>query len=597
MAVGFELACLDGVEPRGAAAELPGDASCGGCAALREELSRRRREGTEARRAANYWRSMHGRARAREGLARKELKRSRSASAVRELERTVSGLRHGNARLRSRVEELESGNDRLRARNRRLTKERFGRRSERRRGARGSESGAVARTGRPRGRQADTASHGRTPRPALAVESETVEPSERSCPRCGRAYAANGAKTTELIEVEVRAHVRRVHRVRRRAACACAPGRETLAAAVPRLFPNTSYGVSVWALFLLEKYAHHRPLRAVSRMLSAHGLDLAPGTLADSLPRFVPLFAPLVAAIAGRQAAAPVAHGDETSWTVHARGERGDSPRCWLWVCLTADAVRLRVDPSRSAAAARELFAGLGAEAPAHLVCDRYAAYARLAREEPKRFVPALCWAHARRDFVDATVGRPRLGQWSGRWLERIAALYRGAAERARHWDRAVPVGRQGAAFAKAQGRLEGRVAALFERARRELAALPADAPQGKPLRALERHREGLTAFLRDPAVPLDNNAAERALRGAAIGRKPSFGSHSETGAELAGHLYSVFGTLALAGLRPCPWLADYLQACAASGGRPPADARAWLPWGMDAGSARRWRGRPAQGP
>ena len=596
MAVGFELARSNGWVPRGEFAEVPGGTPCRGCAALREELSRLRREGTEARWAANYWRSMHDRAQARARLERKESARLRSASALRELERTVSGLRHENVRLRSRVEELEGGNDRLRARNRRLTKERFGRRSERRRG-RGSDSGAAARTGRPRGRQAGTASHGRTPRPALAVESETVEPAERSCPRCGRAYAANGAKTTELIEVEVRAHVRRVHRVRRRAACACAPGRETLAAAVPRLFPNTRYGVSVWALFLLEKYAHHRPLRAVSRMLSAHGLDVASGTLADSLPRFVPLFAPLVAAIAERQAAAHVAHGDETSWTIHARGERGDSPRCWLWVCLTADAVRLRVDPSRSAAAARELFAGLGAEAPVHLVCDRYAAYAKLAREEPERFVLALCWAHARRDFVDATVGRPQLGKWSGRWLERIAALYRGGAERARHWDRALPVGRQGAAFANAQGRLEGRAAALFERARRELAALPADAPQGKPLRALERHREGLTAFLRDPAVPLDNNAAERALRGAAIGRKLSFGSHSETGAELAGHLYSVFGTLALAGLRPYPWLADYLQACAESGGRPPADARAWLPWGMDESNARRWRRRRAQGP
>ena len=204
---------------------------------------------------------------------------------------------------------------------------------------------------------------------------------------------------------------------------------------------------------------------------------------------------------------------------------------------------------------------------------------------------------HARRDFVDATVGRPRLGKWSGRWLERIAGLYRDNAERARRRDRGLPVGRQGAAFAKAQRRLERGADALFGQARGELAALPADAPQGKPLRALLRHRKGLTVFLDTPAVPLDNNAAERALRGAAIGRKLSFGSHSETGAELAGQLYPVFGTLALAGLRPCPWLADYLQACAASGGRPPADARRWLPWGMDAGSARRWRGRPAQGP
>ena len=348
---------------------------------------------------------------------------------------------------------------------------------------------------------------------------------------------------------------------------ACAPRRETLAPAAPRLFPNTPCGVSVWALFLLEKYAHHRPLRAVSRMLSAHGLDIAPGTLADSLTRF----APLSVAIAERQAAARVAHGDETSWTVHARGERGDSPRCWLWVCLTADAVRLRVDPSRGAAAARELFAGLGAEAPAYLVCDRYAVYAKLAREEPKRFVRALCWAHARRDFIDASVGRPRLEKWCARWLERIAALYRRNAERAQRRDRAVPIEKQSVAFARAQRRLQRGADALFERARRELATLPDGAPQGKPLRALERHRDGLTAFLRDPAVPMDNNAA--------------------------GHLYSVFGTLALAGLRPYPWLMDYLRACAASGGRPPADARAWLPWGMDDSGARRWRGRPAQGP
>ena len=369
--------------------------------------------------------------------------------------------------------------------------------------------GAAARTGRPRGRQAGAASHGRTPRPALARVEETLEPSERSCPRCGRAYVANGATTTDLIEVEVRAHVRRVRRVRRRAACACAPVRETLAPAVPRLFPNTPCGVSVWALFLLEKYAHHRPLRAVSRMLSAHGLDIAPGTLADSLPRF----APLSAAIAERQAAARVAHGDETSWTVHARGERGDSPRCWLWVCLTADAVRLRVDPSRGAAAARELFVGLGADAPAHLVCDRYAVYAKLAREEPKRFVRALCWAHARRDFIDASVGRPRLEKWCERWLERIAALYRRNAERARRRDRALPIEKQSAAFARAQRRLERGADALFARARRELAALPDGAPQGKPLRALERHRDGLTAFLRDPAVPMDNNAAYADIR------------------------------------------------------------------------------------
>ena len=170
-------------------------------------------------------------------------------------------------------------------------------------------------------------------------------------------------------------------------------------------------------------------------------------------------------------------------------------------------------------------------------------------------------------------------------------------AERARRWGpRLAGRATRRGLRERAKDAWEGRAAALFERRRRELAALPADVPQGKPLRALERHREGLTAFLRDPAVPLDNYAAERALRGAAIGRKLSFGSHSATGAELAGHLYSVFGTLAR---RPAALslLVDYLQACAESGGQPPADARAWLPWGMDESNARRCARRRAQGP
>ncbi len=71
-----------------------------------------------------------------------------------------------------------------------------------------------------------------------------------------------------------------------------------------------------------------------------------------------------------------------------------------------------------------------------------------------------------------------------------------------------MPIEKQSVAFARAQRRLQRGADALFERARRELATLPDGAPQGQPLRALERHRDGLTAFLRDPAVPMDNNAA-----------------------------------------------------------------------------------------
>ena len=115
---------------------------------------------------------------------------------------------------------------------------------------------------------------------------------------CGKPYARNGEKVTEFVEVEVRAYKRRCRRPRYRSTCSCAPKREVVAPPVPRLFANT--GLSVWNWFLTETYALHRPLRSVPRQLSMLDFEVAPGTLGDSVRRFVPLFAPLGDAIAER---------------------------------------------------------------------------------------------------------------------------------------------------------------------------------------------------------------------------------------------------------------------------------------------------------
>ena len=153
---------------------------------------------------------------------------------------------------------------------------------------------------------------------------------------------------------------------------------------------------------MLECYAYHRPLRAVARALATMGIPIAPGTLADAQSRLLGVFEPLDEAIAERQRAASLVQGDETRWMIHVRGERGENARCWLWLCLSEDAVRMHIDPTRSARAARVLFAKLGEKLPAILVCDRYGAYRKLARELAGRFVLATCWAHARRDFIGA---------------------------------------------------------------------------------------------------------------------------------------------------------------------------------------------------
>jgi len=249
------------------------------------------------------------------------------------------------------------------------------------------------------------------------------------------------------------------------------------------------------------------------------------------------------------------------------------------------------VDPSRSAAAAQKLFGGLGVDEPVYLVCDRYSAYKKLVRELPNHFVLAYCWVHVRRDFVNIGLGRPDMKPFGDWWVNRIGELCGRNAKRLQHWDSTA--NEQTAAFDEAQQELENDIETFFGQARQQIAIL--DAPQRKPLQSLLRHREGLEVFVNEPAVPMDNNLAERALRGPAIGRKLSFGSFSETGAQLAGLLFSVFGTLELAGLSPHHWLRDYLQVCAERNGQPPEDARAWLPWG--AGRVRTWRAAAPQGP
>ena len=355
MATGCEHAVIAGSGVGAVALDARAkESGCTRCGALRQQLEAQRWELVRERSAARSFRSLHARACARERAKHEEVKALRAdisgAAALRkEVERlrarlrTLSGderscadrLRMKNRALRSRVAELEGEVGRLRSLNRQLQHATFGRRSERRCGSqRRALSVTAPGEGRARGQQPGAPGHGRTPRPALPVVEETLQPPERCCPHCARPYAANGASVTEIVEVEVSAHVRRIHRPRTRARCRCAPASEAVAPPPARLFAHTVYGVSVWAWFVLECYAYHRPLRAVARALATMGIPIAPGTLADAQSRLLRVFEPLDEAIAERQRSARLVQGDETRWMIHERGERGENPRCWLWgVC------------------------------------------------------------------------------------------------------------------------------------------------------------------------------------------------------------------------------------------------------------------------
>lgn len=563
----------------------------------------RKRESIEARSALNGLRATFESNRGKLAASRAELKalhRSRSARNVRRLEKEVArldallreagidggrnpvtGLRKEIARLKDviarqaeELEELRAENERLRSARETHAKARFGSRSERK-GKSGSD--------RKRGQQAGKPGHGRTPRPETERKPEIHDPPEaaRTCPCCGQPYVMNGGHESEVVEIEVKAHVRTIRRNRWRRSCSCASApKEVAAPPVPRLFPNTPYGISFWACFLFECYACHRPLNRVAAWMRDRGLPVSAGTLADSIRRMMPLFAPLSRAILEHMKGAGTLHGDETGWRVQSlKGVRGTG-KAWLWCAVSRDAAWFRVDPRRNAEAAGRLFAGV---APGTvLVCDAYSAYKKLARVLGGVLVLAWCWAHVRRKFIQAAAGNDALEKWKDRWLDRIGRLFHLNRVRLKHFDPEAGMEGQSRRFGVAHRQLRSATDRLFALAEKELAGPAGSDRRATALNSLVRHRDGLSVFLDRPETPMDNNFAERIQRGPVIGRKLSFGSDSLEGARFSAMMYGIFETLRMNGIDVRKWLDDWLAACAGNGGQPPDDLAPWLPWSMD---------------
>jgi transposase len=302
-----------------------------------------------------------------------------------------------------------------------------------------------------------------------------------------------------------------------------------------------------------------------------HDLDLAAGTVAGGLQRLEPLFQPLYEALLARNAQSAFAQADETRWMVFIDWDGKTGHRWWLWVFLGEDTVVFRLDPSRSHDVPESHFP---ADAHVVLMVDRYSAYKAMGQVKLGNVVLVFCWAHVRRDFVAVGKGWPECEAWAIAWLRRIRDLYRYQRQRLAH-----EVG--SAEFTVADAAVRQTVAAMQAQAEIELASPSLRQPCRKVLESLQEHWPGLTRFVDDQRVPLDNNASERQNRGAALGRKNYYGSGALWSGRLAAMLFSLFASLTLAKVNIHKWLTWYLQSCAKLGGRAPADIGPFLPWNM----------------
>ncbi|KRP35457.1 MAG: hypothetical protein ABS34_10980 [Opitutaceae bacterium BACL24 MAG-120322-bin51] len=205
------------------------------------------------------------------------------------------------------------------------------------------------------------------------------------------------------------------------------------------------------------------------------------------------------------------------------------------------------------------------------LSVDRYSAYKCLIKTI-KGLILAFCWAHVRRDFLDAFKRWPKLEQWTVAWILEIRELYRLDALR-----RKIEIESEN--WVEADTQIRKHIDVMKEKMDDELAMESLHPESKKVLTSLSNHWEGLTVFLDHPHVPLDNNRAEQTVRDPSIGRNNYHGSGSCWSAKLASYLFSIFATLRLHKINPDEWLNSYLKACAAAGGKPPEDISPFTPW------------------
>jgi transposase len=497
----------------------------------------------------------------------------------RDLRREVGYWKSQHAKAVRRIEQLQEELDQSRGQVRALQDKLFGRKTEKSTaGDRANDlfdPQAVTSAAKKRGAQPGHVGHGRRDYSHLPVEEEFVALPEESllCPICGkRAAMLSDTEDSEVLEIDVRAHRRRIRRRRYQTACDCDPARRTLTAPpLSKLIPKGNYGISIWVLVLLDKYSSYRPTERLLGQLEQYDLALPGGTINDGLQRIEPMLLPIYEALCGRNRQGDFHQADETRWLVFAVLDGKKGYGWWLWIVLGVDTVVYLLDPSRGHEVPQS---HLGAEASGVLEVDRYSGYKAMTPVKRGLLLLAFCWAHVRRDFVRTGKSWTELTPWALQWLRRIRYVYQVNRERLQHPPGSVE-------FQEQDVLLRGTMEEMRARAVSELSDPQLRQPCRKVLESLQEHWPGLVRFVEDPRIPLDNNASERAGRGPAVARKNFYGSGSLWSGRLAATMFSLLATLAHWKINPRLWLTWYLENCAAAGGKAPDDIQPFLPWNI----------------
>jgi transposase len=366
-----------------------------------------------------------------------------------------------------------------------------------------------------------------------------------TCPDCGAVMRKIGEDVAEILDY-VPARFRVIQHVRPKLACpACE--RIVQVEAPSRPIERGLAGAGLLAHVLVSKYADHLPLYRQAQIYAREGVELERSTLAEWVAGCFRLVDPLVDALAHYVMAAQKLHADDTPVPVLNPGRgRTKTGRLWTYVrddrpagSEEAPAVLFRYAPDRRGERPREHLAPFSGI----LQADAYAGFGHL--YEGSRILEAACWAHARRGFFE--LHQANNSPIAAEALDRIGALYAIEAEiRGRPPNERAAIRR-----ARAGPLLES----LREWLRHTLTRVSKKSELAKAISYVLTRWTALTRYRDDGRIEIDNNAAERALRVVALGRKNYLFCGSDAGGERAAAIYSLIGTAKLNDLDPEAYL------------------------------------------
>ena len=423
----------------------------------------------------------------------------------------------------------------------------------------------------------------RQPFPEHLPRERVVEPGPLSCQCCGSARLRKlGEDITETLEVIPR-RWKVIQHVREKFTCRDCE-KISQAPAPFHVIARGWAGPSLLAMILFEKYGQHQPLNRQAERYAREGVPLSLSTLADQVGACCAVLSPLIKRIEAHVFAAERLHGDDTTVPVLARGKT-DLGRCWVYVRDD----RPFSGPAPPAAMFYYSRDRGGAHPVQHLAdyagilqADAYSGYNKLyeADRRPGPIIEAGCWVHARRPFfvladIEANARRKAEGKTAGV----ISPL---ALEAVRRFDKLFEIERSINGDSS-----ERRLIVRQELSAPVIADLEAWMREHRPklsrgndlARAMDyilKRWAAFTLFLADGRVCLTNNAAERALRGIALGRKSWLFAGSDRGGQRAAAMYSLIVTAKMNNIDPQAWLADVLARIAE---HPARDIDALLPW------------------